>query len=66
MQKFLRRKDVEAATGLTCSTIYFLMDKGQFPRPINISDSRVGWLESEIAAWQKEKIDKRDGAPEAA
>ena len=62
---FLRRKDVERETGLSTSAIYSLMSKNEFPKPVPITQSqvpRVAWVESEIRAWQKAKIEKRDTA----
>ncbi|WP_085463765.1 helix-turn-helix transcriptional regulator [Mesorhizobium australicum] len=56
----LRRKDVEARVGLSRSTIYELMAANRFPKPVPLSRQRVGWLESEIADWQKARIDARD------
>lgn len=53
----LRRKQVEARTGLSRSTIYARIAEGSFPRPINLGGSRaVGWLESEINEWLQARI----------
>ena len=57
MQRFLRREDVEHITGLPTSTIYELMDRGEFPRPIKITPRRVAWLENDLAEWQQGRID---------
>lgn len=57
----LRRKDVEKATGLPRSSIYELMDRNEFPRPIKLSSKSVGWIESEIQSWINAKIIERDG-----
>lgn len=59
-EKFLRRRDVCAATGLPVSTLYALMQRGAFPRPVRTSPGRVGWLQSEISAWQQARISERD------
>jgi prophage regulatory protein len=64
MQRFLRREDVEHITGLPTSTIYELMSRGTFPKPIQITPRRVAWLESEIVDWQKACI--AAARPEAA
>ncbi len=52
----LRRPAVLARTGLSCSTIYDLMAKGQFPRRVKIGVRAVGWLESEVADWIASRI----------
>jgi prophage regulatory protein len=56
----LRRAEVERATGLPRSTIYELMARGAFPKPIRLSARAVGWMESEIAAWQRARLTERD------
>jgi prophage regulatory protein len=66
VKKILRRKAVEAATGLPRSTLYQLMSQGKFPKPIQINERSVGWLEHEIAAWQAIKIAARDKKGKAA
>jgi prophage regulatory protein len=50
-EKHLRRPAVEAITGLSRSTIYDLMAKGLFPRPVRLTQKTVGWPESKIAGW---------------
>lgn len=62
VQIFLRRGDVEKVTGLPRSTIYQLMSEGKFPKPIPLSARSVGWLESEVAAWQEKRIAAREVA----
>lgn len=51
MQRILRRPAVEEATGLSRSTIYDLMSKGQFPRPVKLTGKAVGWPENAISDW---------------
>lgn len=62
IQVILRRPEVERATGLPRSTLYDKVAKGEFPKPVRLSARSVGWLESDIAEWQKARIDIRDGA----
>jgi predicted DNA-binding transcriptional regulator AlpA len=38
--RFLRRREVQARTGLSCSTIYRFMAQGKFPRAIAIDGRR--------------------------
>ena len=49
--KHLRRRAVEQLTGLSRSTIYDLMAKGLFPRPVRLTAKAVAWPESAIAEW---------------
>lgn len=54
----LRRKQVEARTGLSRSTIYSRISEGSFPRPIELGGGRaVGWIESEINEWLQARIE---------
>lgn len=62
IQTILRRPDVERVTGLSRSTIYEKIAHGKFPKPVPLSAKSVGWLESEIADWQRERIAARDEA----
>ena len=42
--QIFRRPEVEARCGLSCTTIYRLMSKGEFPRPVRLTANSVGWL----------------------
>ena len=50
-EKHLRRHAVEEITGLSRSTIYLLMSRGEFPKPIKLTGRAVAWPESAIAKW---------------
>lgn len=54
--KILRRKQVEERVGLSCSTIYAGIAAGTFPKPIQLGAQSVGWLESDIDTWLRERI----------
>jgi prophage regulatory protein len=60
-QRILRRAEVEQTTGLPRATIYDKIARGAFPRPIKLGVRSVGWLETEIFAWQNARIAERDG-----
>lgn len=51
MKRMLRRPAVEAATGLSRSTLYRKIEQGEFPKPIRLSERAVGWPEDVIAEW---------------
>ena len=54
----LRRKQVEARTGLSRSTIYERIKMGTFPAPVSIGAKAVGWIESEIDSWLTAQVEK--------
>lgn len=50
--KILRLNEVKTITGLSRSTIYAEMAKGNFLKQIQLTGSRsVGWYESAINQW---------------
>jgi prophage regulatory protein len=60
LQKILPRPEVEQALGIPRSTLYDMIARGQFPRPIKVSRRRVGWVAAEVAAFQAKRIAERD------
>lgn len=67
----IRRKQVEARTGLTRSTIYAKLKHNPkrpndfdptFPTPVPIGVRAVGWVESEIDDWLNAQIQKNRNA----
>ena len=63
----LRRKQVEARTGLSRSTIYSKIKHNpkrpscfdpSFPKPVSIGAKAVGWIEAEVDAWITKQIEK--------
>lgn len=50
-ETILRRPAVEARTGLSRSTIYAAMARGEFPQPVRLGPRAVGWRESDVAEW---------------
>ncbi|MBL4725634.1 MAG: AlpA family transcriptional regulator [Rhizobiaceae bacterium] len=51
IDRILRRREVEACTGLSRATIYEGIANGEFPRPVKIGRRAVGWPESVVADW---------------
>ncbi len=51
MPKLLTCKQVCEITGYVKSTIYRLMDEGEFPKALKIGPRAVRWREDEIRAW---------------
>lgn len=48
----LRRCEVEARYGVSRSWIYSAMDRGDFPRPIQIGPQAVRWRVSDLKEWE--------------
>ncbi|APR71845.1 AlpA family transcriptional regulator [Acinetobacter haemolyticus] len=55
-QRLIRRKEVQAKTGLGASSIYAMMKNGEFPQCLNLSERRVAWIESEVDQWIAKRI----------
>lgn len=59
---FLRLPQVKARTGLSRSSLYAKISRGEFPPPVNLGARAVGWLESEIDEWISDRVnDSRGG-----
>lgn len=63
----LRRKQVQARTGLSRSTIYSRLKPNPkrpgdfdptFPKPVSLGAKSVGWVESEIEAWLSAQVER--------
>jgi prophage regulatory protein len=59
----LRRKQVEAETGYSRSTIYLRISQGLWPRPVSLGARAVGWPAGEVSAINAARI---AGKPDAA
>ncbi|KJF85214.1 AlpA family transcriptional regulator [Photobacterium leiognathi] len=57
--KILRLPDVKDRVGLSRSSIYALMTKGDFPRSVPLGERSVGWFEDKIDQWLLERENKR-------
>ena len=51
--KLLRRRQVEEITGMRRSSIYRLMQTGDFPPPVRVGPAAVRWRESDITGWME-------------
>jgi prophage regulatory protein len=63
LHRIVRRRELPRFVGLQRTQIDELIKRGEFPRPIELSDSgrAIGWIEDELAAWQRKRLVKRDG-----
>ena len=57
-RRLLRAKAVSQKVGLPIASLYELMAKGTFPKPIKLTDSgrRVAWIESEVDEFIEARI----------
>jgi prophage regulatory protein len=60
--KILRIVQVRERTGLATSSIYKLIQTGDFPKPVPLSERTVGWPEHEVDDFIASRIAQRDGA----
>ena len=64
--RILRLPEVQRRTGLSRSTIYVRLDQGLFPKPVSLGARAVGWIESEVDEWIRERIAESRGDSMAA
>lgn len=57
----LRLPAVKEKTGQSRSTIYDKIKHKKFPAPVKIGERAVGWIEAEVEAWLKARMEARDG-----
>ncbi|MDE2653701.1 MAG: AlpA family transcriptional regulator [Gemmatimonadota bacterium] len=57
----LRLPEVMARTGLSRTTIYRWRRAGRFPQAVPLGTRCVGFIESELEAWLRERIAQRPG-----
>lgn len=55
--RILRLRSVVEKTGLSRSSIYAAMKAGTFPKSIQISARSIGWLDLEVSAWLKSRVE---------
>lgn len=56
----IKLKDVLAITGLSRSFVYALAQKGEFPKPVKLSERSSAWVEAEVTEWIEYRIALRD------
>jgi len=58
--RIMRPAHVFKRVGLSAETIRQLELRDEFPRRVQLALRSTGWIESEIEAWLRERIAKRD------
>lgn len=59
--RFLRLSEVRVRVPYSRSSIYQMIAKGTFPRPVGLGGRAVAWLESDVDAWIEERIENAKG-----
>ena len=54
--QFLRLNQVKEITTLSKSSIYRLMEEGDFPKQVALGARSVVWVKSQVEDWCAEKI----------
>ena len=49
--KFIRRPEVEDLVQLSRSTIYLMIQRGEFPSPVKLGRRAVAWRVTDIESW---------------
>ncbi len=59
MQEAIKRlSDICEITGLSKTSIYRMMDAGNFPKSVKLGARSVGWLQSELDAWISNRVEQ--------
>lgn len=56
----IRRRTVCQRTGLSSTTIWRLTKTGQFPPAVQLSAQAVGWIESQVDEWIRNRAQVHD------
>ena len=55
MERYFRRSTLVDMLGLSRSTIYRMMNDGDFPRPVVLGRRAVGWRAADVETWIKQR-----------
>ncbi len=58
--KILRLPDVMSRLRISRSSLYAKIQRGEFPRPVELGPNSRGWIEAEISEWLASKLAARD------
>lgn len=60
MSNLICKKIVLQRCAVSHSTLYRMIETGNFPSPIQIGKRRIAWVEHEIDEWIAQRICERD------
>jgi prophage regulatory protein len=61
LDPIIRCKQLKEVTGLSKATVYRLIQRGEFPRPLQLSQGAVGWPASAIREWRAGRPNSNGG-----
>ena len=53
---FIRLPEVLVICGLSRSTVYAYVQRGEFPAPVRLTTRTSGWVRGEVMAWARGRI----------
>ncbi|MCS3471227.1 prophage regulatory protein [Pseudomonas sp. JUb42] len=54
--ELIRRPEVMKLTGIRTTKLYELIKEGQFPKQVHLGGRTVGWVKSEVIAWNRAQV----------
>ena len=57
LTRIVSNRELVQRLGLSAATLWRMRRRGDFPAPIALSPGRIGWRETDLAAW----LDQRAG-----
>jgi prophage regulatory protein len=63
--EIMRAPEVVSVSGLPMSSLYYEMANNNFPKPINLSARRRGWIKAEVQAWVRARIAETRDPPKS-
>ena len=57
-RRLLRLPEVRQISGLSKSSIYRMIDRGQFPAQVNIGTRAVAWRETDLQKWLEDRPER--------
>jgi prophage regulatory protein len=57
----LRLPEVKQRTGLSRSSLYAKIQRGDFPSPVNLGGRAVAWVSSEVTEWINDRVNESRG-----
>lgn len=59
LESIKRINDTKSIVGLSRSTIYAMIKRGEFPQPVLLGSRSVGWRNTDIQEWIKSRQERR-------